>query len=62
MLMLIFNSSEITYSSDLVRDLLKFFLLAFWGTSLQVGVVPPSVVDEGEGGDDVVTVLRRECL
>ena len=57
--MLIFNSS---YSSDLVRDLLKFFLLAFWGISLQVGVVPPFVVDEGEGGDDIVTVLRRECL
>ena len=62
--MLIFNSSEITYSSDLVRDLSKFFLLAFWGTSLQVGVVPPFVVDEDEdeGGDDIVTVLRRECL
>ena len=60
--MVIFNSSEIAFSSDLVRNLLIFFLLAFLGTSLQVGIVPPFVVDEGEGGDDVVTVLRRECL
>ena len=60
--MVIFNSSEIAFSSDLVRKLLIFFLLAFLGTSLQVGFVPPFVADEGEGGDDVVTVLRRECL